>query len=436
MKKLFLIAALGAILLLASSPAVFAQTFFSTLQTTDPLAGPLYQRYFPGPGAGDNPAQPDINANCPAGCAGTARTCQIGIGPEGEDLCQINHNTTNNGYPGYLEQVANFGSTLGSCHYAVYDTEVNSGAATHQGYYAWVGREVEAGTTWDQWSEDCIGTRTGRTCLGAPSTDDWNGAVVDNTPQGTLNYVGGLTPVPVALPTDLGGDPGAVEANGDIQLSWNAASATASAGCAADATYELFAVTRTGTDCTAPTADEFVSIKQVSGTSTTVTTTELGTTGAADETVFFALRLRYPDSAGGTPVHGQYLSANSQCIGYAGFAVSVVGIQVQPVGRSGVQIDWRTELEQGTEGFFVTRALSADGPFERVSDLIPAKGEPWAYTYIDNIDPRTLGRPGQITGLWYGIEAVGGSDEPQFFGPVAAELPGAGTAPVRTRPRR
>ncbi len=73
-------------------------------------------------------------------------------------------------------------------------------------------------------------------------------------------------------------------------------------------------------------------------------------------------------------------------IGWLLFAISILVVQLsQPLT---ITIHWQTATEQATAGFFVTRSLSADGPFQRQHDqLIPTAGSATSgatYQFVDS----------------------------------------------------
>jgi hypothetical protein len=57
-----------------------------------------------------------------------------------------------------------------------------------------------------------------------------------------------------------------------------------------------------------------------------------------------------------------------------------------------------------------------------VSDLIPAKGEPSAYSFLDSVNPNELPRRLQASGVFYKVETIDIDDRVQAFGPTQVEL--------------
>jgi len=60
-------------------------------------------------------------------------------------------------------------------------------------------------------------------------------------------------------------------------------------------------------------------------------------------------------------------------VGWLLFALSIILFQLNQPPT--ITIEWQTDTEQATAGFFVTRALSEGGSFERIhTQLIPSNG--------------------------------------------------------------
>ena len=396
MKKILLLALGVAVLgmLFAPTAQAASKPFYAIIgNTTEDTGSPVYVRYFSAETGKVNPGGADA-------CTGTWDP----------PYCQINHTNKSGkvGYKGYLEDIFNFDGNY-HVYQAAWDTEFDSGTPNHRGYYAWMAKLVQADDTDDAWAPGCSGTRRNNSCLGSSGSDEAAGSDIENTPQGTLAPWGGLKPIPVPLPQGVDGDV--------IHLQWEAATCLGDPG--GDIQYDLYYVVKDS--CDAPTADEFTFLKTVTGTTTDVTAAELGINPDDPNGVFFALKLRYPTA--GDEVVSRYFSANSQCIAFGGIAVEVVDIQAKWLRRNQVQVSWATELEDGVKGFYVLRGFTPNGPFERVSDLVPANGEPSKYTFIDTITPR--GRVA-ASGLFYKIEAIDYDEGQKVFGPAQAELPSPG----------
>lgn len=407
LKKIVMAAALTGLILMMA-PTAFAQyTFFSVVRQTEAQPGTVWHRYY-------TPGQDPVNAAAPDICATDGFE---EYGPN-QWYCATGHTNKPDkdkvGYVGTLNDLFNFnGDDCGSLYHAVWDTEIDAGLTTHAGYYAWMAGNVNCDEQADNWADSCAGTQRAAKCFGSADIDNAAGSAVANAPGGGLDPRGGLRPIPVPLPDNVD------SATGDISLSWNEASTIGDH--AESAQYDLYYVVRDGA-CDAPTADEFTFLRTEAGTSTVVnTTTDLGFDPTEQKGVFFAIKLRYPNSAA-YEVVSRYLSGNSQCIAFGGFAADVVDIKASWMGGNRVAVSWRTELEDGALGFYVTRALNPNGPFERVSNMIPANGEPSSYSHVDQINPRALNMSG-ASGLFYKIETIDSKNDSKFSEAVQADLP-------------
>lgn len=382
----------------AAMPAnAAAQAFYMSVVT--PQEGNQYVRYY-------QTGNDKVNPNCQFACS-TPNVCEA-------PYCrQVQYNATAGGYRGYLEDIANYDGVAGTNYLAVWDTEKGTGGS-HAGYYLFGGGPVSPGQTSAAFATGCTGTAAG-TCLAQGNATNANGTAIPQTPLGTLNPVGGLRPIPV--PKVSGVD----TVGGGMTLSWEAATGL---NGAAGATIAYDVVGLAKTTCTPPAGDEFVGApRRVSGLTTTFNVADFGNTPATPACYYFALKLVYPN-AGATPVVSRFFSANSQGVAFGGLSGSVVNIQARMAGRSGVAVTWNTSLEDGLQGFHVLRSFTIDGKYEAVSSLIPAKGEPSSYSYMDTALPQ--GKVGG-TGVYYQIQTVDSSEQTALFGPVKADLGGAPT---------
>lgn len=417
----WLVYLLGGALVLALPGLAVAQSFAAHVTNTDTQTGNVYVRYYT---AGVTCNSGGV-FNCGRGnCAGTAGTL------EGE-YCLQAHKDAKNGYRGHTDNRVNYpGSGPSSMFHAIWDTEAGTGTGDHTGYYAWTCKTVLEGQTHQWFNDDCSGTKTAADCLG----NSYAGVAADraNTPQGTLLRHGGLSAVPVPTVASVN--------NTIIDLDWDDVSGV---GCGEAATYDLYYYIDDLSDsaCDMPNEGQFTFLGNYSASTATVdTATDLGgdSFGKGEaKGIVFALKLVYP-----TPAEGQaetrYFSANGQCVSLdTALAAEVYDLVVRHAGRNNVEVSWKTSLEDGVRGFYVTRATSENGPYTRVSDLVAANGEPSAYSFIDTITaPR--GRV-HASGVFYKIEALDIDDNVQNFGPAALELPtsvrprGTRPAPIRRR---
>lgn len=421
MRKLF---GCALVLLLVCGVAQ-AQIFESNIQkvpNTDPYPTEPYIRYY----THETGAGPQVSPAGQFNCGGKA----IWDPPYCKSFyAQADAKQT---YRAFTENKDNWDPPLsfGDEAAAVWDLELNDGTAQRTGYYGWATGTINDGDTYLWYAEDCVGTLTA-SCLGPLNPASGEGHEIPNVPFGegtdsVLENEYGMRPIPVPKPQ--GYDP----ATGIIDYAWEPASNVGPT--ALDADYELWYFVDDGSDglCDFPIAgSDFTYLKDVPETTGTIdVVNELGLGATSQNCVFAALKIVYPPAGGTDKITTRYVSRSGQAVYLAddGTAVTVTNIQAKWIGGTNVQVSWETGLEDGLVGFYVTRGLSANGPFERVSDLIRANGEPSAYNFIDRISI-----PGGLQtvpeGLFYQIETIDIDDEILEFGPVQADLP------VQTRPR-
>lgn len=85
-------------------------------------------------------------------------------------------------------------------------------------------------------------------------------------------------------------------------------------------------------------------------------------------------------------------------------------------GDSVITLEWETATEFNNAGFYVTRSLTQDGLFERISDFIPAEGlgiQGAQYQYSDtNVTNGTT--------YYYILEAIDTSQFIEYYGPISS----------------
>jgi hypothetical protein len=438
MKKLVVVALLGVAALFASVNNVSAQAYpfnGSVIQSGD-VGVPVYQRYW-------STATNSVNAKCNDVCL--IKPC---VSEGGQDFCQISYGAKlANGYRGYDQDLFNFGAADGAVFNSLIEMEKNPLAGNHAGYFGWqVGPVVINATS--QWNNntafDCAGTQN-FACVGVSNTSTAKDAsgVPSSSGGPTLSRIGGFSPVPVPRASDIDGDGNAGTqggVRGFYELRWDPVSSVGKSAPVAAAGYEIYAARTTGTSgtpgsCTVPTPVNFgvLPVKTVTGSQATVSDAELGGPLGANECVTFALRVRYGQSADGLVVKSRYLSANSQgFFGSGGLSATVYELSAKYAGKTNVEVSWKTSLEDGVRGFYVSRSTTQNGVYSRVSDLILAKGEASAYSFIDTIQPPA----GNVkaTGLWYKVETIDIDDNAVEYGPTKTQLPGpSGNAVIKQR---
>lgn len=381
--------------------------------------GTVYQRWF-------TTAKPDINPNCEGACP--TKPCDTGV--PGMTSCQLTFNTNREGFRAYSEDLINFGDALfGTVMQAVFDLQVNGGAGNHQGYYAWNTGAVDSADTSTWFALDCAGGSIA-SCVGAANAT--NARAITGVPErsgavgGILRNVGGFSPLPVPRATDLDGDGNAYTragVKGTFQIGWDAVSSTGKTVLNAAGYDVYYAKSTSAGSCPAPTDSEFTFLKTVTGTTAEVGFAEVGLASADDPAcVTFGLKVHFGNTSGAVRIVSRYVSANGQSFATSGLSANVYELVAKYAGKSNVEVTWRTSLEDGVRGFYVSRATTQNGPFTRVSELIAAKSEASAYSFIDAVQMP----PGAVkaTGLWYKVETIDIDDNAVEYGPTKTQLPG------------
>ena len=365
----------------------------------------VYQRYY----------LPTQNLVSP-GCEGSCTSCDLAT--DGGPYCPMAFKSkkSNGSFRGYSDNLFNFNNAnFGSMAYMLVDAEANGGASNHVGYYAWTAKAVNDGDEGKWFDPNCTGT-TAASCLGPASPSNASDVlyVPDNDGNGIpgLQAIGGLRPMPVPRVDAFDGT--------NFNLSWDAATPV---GDAAEAQYDLYYAVGApgGGNCPEPTTADMTFLRTEAGNSTVVTMADVGLNSGDEQCVTFTLKLRYPALSDGTELLSRFFSANGQTVytGQGGLAVKIYDLTANWVGRNNVEVNWKTSLEDGVVGFYVTRSFTADGNYQRVSNLIRANGEPSAYSFIDSVRARS----GAVAGVFYRIEAIDVDDEVTLSGTTQLELP-------------
>jgi hypothetical protein len=413
MRKLVILSLVLAAVAVMTPTVANAQAYpFEASVLQVPTGNAVFQRYYTEGKATFNP-----------GCEGSCPTKPCDQLIPGQPSCQLIFNAKGlSGYRGYSEDIFNFQVGDGTIFNSIFDHEKNPGAGNHQGFYAWVRGTVVINST-SLWTDaTCTGVN-GTDCLGvatASTARSEAGGVPASSGGPAIPNVGGLSPIPVPKAA-----PGSTQTS--FNLSWAAISSVGEASGVAPVGYEVWGA-RTANCATPATANQFAFVRLVNGTTATITEGEVPGSGAA---FTFALKIRFP-AAGGNTVSTRYLSANGQCILGGGLSASVYELAAKYAGKTNVEVSWKTSLEDGVRGFYVSRATTQNGPYARVSDLIPAKGEASAYSFIDAI--QVPAGNVKATGLWYKVETIDIDDNAVEYGPTKAQLPGpSGNAVIKQR---
>jgi len=358
-----------------------------------------------------------VNNDCVDTCVATGYSCEDF---EGQTYCLTPFAAKGlNGYRSYDSNPFNWNDQPnGTVFQSLFEYQTASGL--HTGYYAWVSGPVTVGET-SAWNAAGCAGGNGQSCLGQATAA--NAMDVLRVPGGDRLNVGGFSPLPVPR--------GARAATGTYQLDWDAVTSVGDAPGGTPVGYDIYVnkAAASGNACPAPNRDQVTFVKTVTGVNATVTDAEIG--GPAD-CVTFALKVRFGTSGDG-PVISRFVSAFGQTFSNSPLSSDVYDITARWLRANNVEVTWKTSLEDGVRGFYVSRSTSLNGQYERVSDLIQANGEPSSYNFID-----TLTVTGKVTasGLFYKIESVDIDDQIATFGPVKAQMPKPGKDVIKNRKTR
>ncbi len=403
MRKLVILSLVLAAVAVMAPTVANAQAYpFEASVLQVPTGNAVFQRYY-------TESKTTINPGCEGACP--TKPCDQLIA--GQPSCQLIFNAKGlSGYRGYSEDIFNFGVGDGTVFNSVFDYERNTGAGNHQGFYGWVRGAVTINST-SLWNEATCTGSNGTDCLGVATASnarsEASGVPASSGGPG-IPSLGGLSPIPVPKAA-----PGSTQTA--FNLSWGAISSVGEAAGVAPVGYEVWGA-RAANCATAATAGQFAFVRLVNGTSATIDAGEVPGSGAA---FTFALKVRFP-AAGGNTVSTRFLSANGQCFLGGGLSASVYELAAKYAGKTNVEVSWKTSLEDGVRGFYVSRATTQNGPFSRVSELIAAKGEASAYSFIDAV--QVPAGAVKATGLWYKVETIDIDDNAVEYGPTKAQLPG------------
>ncbi|MFN7966106.1 MAG: hypothetical protein U0V87_10515 [Acidobacteriota bacterium] len=414
MKKKNTIAVLAGLLALTAGAALAGTPFSSSVHNTPSAVpgGTVFQRYFAALASG---VSPDCSTNCGAGGCVTT---------DGQQTCQLTTRNSAGAYLGYDSNSDNYfpaGTGDGNTFQALLEAQGGAGTSGHIGYYGWTSKVVLSTDQSKKNVADCTGTNAA-SCLGnANSTNSRDISGVPNADGGAAGTqrFGGLSPVPAPRVTSYS------PATGITNLGWDAA--VSNTGSLTAVSYDLHFFK--GACNINPNETQFTLLKNVTGTSTTVANADVG--AGPSDCVTYALRPVLANIVGGT-VKTRFLSSNSQQVRVSGSggAATVFDISAKWASANNVEVNWKTSLEDGVRGFYVSRATTENGTYVRVSSLIAAKGEASAYTFVDAVQVQGIQK---ASGLFYKIETVDIDDNVAAFGPAKAQLPVPGKGVIQQR---
>lgn len=334
-----------------------------------------------------------------------------------------NTNLAPGGYVGNSEatQVYN-GDAVDQPFYELVDASMNDGAGNHIGYFGVSGVTTDNSGVGEFLKAGCPGVQA-LNCFGRIDADD-AGAVLSNTNAAfgagahQIRPIGGLNPIPTVNVNVVG-----TTAN----LSWlnapgyggNMRPSTGS-GAPASPVKGVRLYKNFTPDCSEPTAAD-PGWTPIGSFDNGNNATSDAVPAAGSGCNFYALTVRLVGPGGdANEIETFRVGAHSQGVGSTPTAIRIVRFSANYAGHGVVNINWQSGIEGDLQGFYVTRSVSANGPFTRVSDLVRALGDNHVYAATD--------RAPQSTRTYYYQLQVLGRD-----GSVSTTTPAAVTLPARGR---
>jgi len=313
--------------------------------------------------------------------------------------------------------------------YNLIDAEANAGTCDHIAYYAVQGQLANNNlnnNAGDARASNCAGTVTQNCFTAAEQTNSDQTpltstlATFGSTPH-QIRSIGGLSPVPTPRVSSPGG--GGCASN-EVRVTWDDpidASSLMKNGVPSPVQgVNLYSNSSSCGTCPSGSDAAWLPVAQF-GTSAGAT----GTCAPISGGTWFALtvRVKGPSNAATSIETGRvgstgFVGANSQCVAPAGTVSRIVSLAARYAGRGTVNVNWTSGSEGGVQGFYVTRATSATGPYTRVSDLVGVTGDSSHYTYADHIRT-SLGRM-----VYYQLEIMNSDGTIEHSGSTAVTTPG------------
>jgi hypothetical protein len=288
--------------------------------------------------------------------------------------------------------------------YLLADADMSHATVNHIAFYGVSGVTANNAGLGQFLARDC-GATGGQNCAGRidtvsagpPLTNTWGSYGGTNT----IRPVSGLNPVPNVRVVATG--------SGSFLLTWNdprqypdtmRPSNFAPAPPSPVIGVGLYKCDRPSGDATAPTGDDACWTKMGDYP------LGAGSAGVADTvpsgvgTRWYSLTVRCVGPGGLPNEMETYRGANSQPARGDATSVRIEQVTASYAGHGNVLVGWKSGIEGDTLGYYVTRSSVPDGPYQRLSGLIPARGDATLYRYTDSV-PAATGRS-----YYYRIEAA------------------------------
>jgi hypothetical protein len=344
-----------------------------------------------------------VNCNAAAGrCATVQFTGNCNPPNPNCGMCDrgFNSNTQGSGRPGYFSEQENGsgsttfpGTSSGDPAYVLFEHIQNPGGPNYISYYHLTGQKSitsESGKTVD---DGCLGTVLLSCFLpGTPTrhAPDQLGTRADNdavTPGGQLRSVDGWSATPSPRVASIAGP--------NVNLGWDAAAYFDKNGAPSPILgYLLYrTIDNNGNGLCEPPAENDPGWTVRGFVPGTTATDVQPPFGGSEDCAFYALRLVVdgPDAVASGPdattgqITGLFKGASGPGAKINPAAVVVANFNAKYAGKNTFDIGWTVGSESGINGYYVARATSASGPFERIGGLVQATGDGSSYSVLDKV---------------------------------------------------
>lgn len=341
----------------------------------------------------------------------------------------------NNAHGAYRSDVDNSANYFGGYHvcgvpmYTLWEGSLDRDTGDHRGYYAAQSQIIERAETGNTWAA-CGGTSF-ISCFRAANGD--TAAPVLGTPQGAIEPLGGLAPIPVPLLSGSSGE--TVTLEWVVPQNWYQTGAVGGdPGTAPNPIIGVHLyVLESGDildDRGVTEADLDAGARLLRFVPSTETSTEVDLTAdITPGTVSFlpVIRVAYRPLSDGKPVESAAWSANGATIltgqecrtGVSGFDALYVG---KVEGDTVVEVSWETDNENCLESLVLFRSFAMEGPWTPVGGPIaPQGGGQGAFYAVEDSFQAHGARKG-----WYRLVIFDEEADPRAVGPIQVDIPPPG----------
>ena len=332
--------------------------------------------------------------------------------------------TGGGGYVGNAEATNAYNNDAqDSPFYELVDASMNDATGNHIGYFGVSGVTAANAGVGQFLTQVCSGANA-QNCFGRIDLAYAQPPLTNTSSSyggtSTIKAIGGLNPIPNVKVASTGTPGSYLLTWGDPFTYTNAMRPSPSAGAPPSPVVgvALYKNDRPTGDCSAPAGNDAAWAKMSSyalGAGVNVPDTVPAGVGCR----YYALKVELtgPGAAG---VVESALGVNSQPAKGDATVVRISRFTTTYAGHGKVNVGWTSGVEGSTQGYYVTRGLTANGPFQRVSPLVAAKGSNSVYSYTDT--PGTTSHT-----YYYQLQIVGRDGSMSTSTPAAVTLPGRTT---------